>query len=129
MCSTDNEQSYLGPLALVPPLRPHYQYVSGTISIWWGFHKWGYKPLIYFSRIFHYKPTSSWDTPINGNPHMCVDEIILAGGIPMFVGQYRCFSAVFQRSHRQYAFAGTFWENPIHCRALNFGFPIHMSRN
>ena len=36
-----------------------------------GFLKEGYPQIIHFNGIFPYKPSSYWDTPIYGNPHMC----------------------------------------------------------
>jgi len=35
-----------------------------------GFLKWGYPQIIHFNRIFHYKPSSYWGSPILGNPHV-----------------------------------------------------------
>ena len=33
-----------------------------------GFLKCGYPQIIYFQKMFHYKPSSCWSTPVNGKP-------------------------------------------------------------
>ena len=35
-----------------------------------GVLKWGYPQIIHFNAIFHYKPSSYWGIPIDGNPHL-----------------------------------------------------------
>ena len=35
-----------------------------------GFPKYGYPQIIHFNRIFHYKPSSYWGTPILGSLHI-----------------------------------------------------------
>jgi hypothetical protein len=61
--------------------RPIFQaYFSGNIptaygltclalkALFGGFLKWKYPQIIYFNKIFHYKPSSYWGPPIYGNP-------------------------------------------------------------
>jgi len=44
--------------------------LMNLLHICGGFLKWGYPEIIHFNRMFHYKPSSYWRTPIDGNSHI-----------------------------------------------------------
>ena len=68
-------KSHIIPIRAEPihslPLPTHIKNKSHL----WGFPtKKGYPYIIHFPRILHYKPSSYWGTPIDGNLHIyCFD--------------------------------------------------------
>ena len=58
-------------------------------------HKWGYPKIIYFNRIFYYKPSSQWVTPIDGNPQIIIHflDLFLTNSWSPYV--YHMFNIVY----------------------------------
>ena len=74
-CDARPSQEMDGELMLWPRCQNGYEHYIG---IYGSFHKWGYpKSSIFLDGISPYKPSSYWDTPIYGNPHIGISLEIL----------------------------------------------------